>query len=218
MKKITFILLVLIAISCNKKIGQDPIGEPPGGTPYNPPTPPTTGTGTGGFVVITTCNPQQVNNPTIYTPTNNIENIPKGFGLFADVNYDKGWKEGYKDAIFYHNYYQVYTNPAKFCSLEMKQGVSDATKPGGIRYESADYTLKTGEISMGIYIKAGACPGVDFIVKKCILWNTAESKSLRLQYEFNANYSGYRTQQQEQFDKGRYDGFVRGVTQEPFKL
>lgn len=169
-------------------------------------------------MVVYSCEWVDVPAPTTYTglPTSFIENRPNGYGIFGNTSYDKGWKEGYEDVLFYLNYYKLPDYTTNACLLQIKKGIFDYTKPGNIRLESSSYDPLAGEIVAGMFMQTSSCVGLDFMLKSCIVQNAYDSKSLRLRYEFNVNYTGTRTTEQVEFDQGRLDGFLRGITHEPW--
>ncbi|WP_113638038.1 hypothetical protein [Nubsella zeaxanthinifaciens] len=207
MKKIYFIVLaaVAFAVSCTKS---------------NPellnPTEKEKVLSKTSNVTYSTCTYDNVITPNSYTGfTDPSTQTDPGFGIFSDDLYDRGWKAGYEDALFYHNYY-VYDGPNQCGSFEMYKVVKN-TSTNEIKNEDIYYSLLENEVNTGIGIKlvSNETCNYDFLLKRCVLLNSGSSKSLRLQYQFNTTYPN-RTSDQISFDNGRYDGFYRGVSQQPF--
>jgi hypothetical protein len=227
MKMVLWLAFVILVVSCKKQtqrvpeivpqskqgVGTDPVSpDPDAGGSTQSPAPPKGG-GTDGAVITSVCTYPEVIPPSSYTWTD-VALMPVGFGIFSDVNYDKGWKQGYQDAVFYHNYYKISDANNNVCgTLTMKEQIYDMTT-GQYTWHTVDYTQKPNELLAGVGIFWGDCRS-DWMLKRCVLLNSLESKSLRLQYEFNNNYTGFRTDEEKQFDRGRYEGFMSGISNEP---
>lgn len=204
---------MITLIACTKNgIDPDPIGPPPENPPPTTPgTPNPGGGGGGGTVYVSNCTSHEVPAVTFYASSDVSIQLP-GFGNFADPSYDKGWALGYGDALFYHNYYEI-AEIAGQCPVSMKRKIVDNT--GAIRYEDLDYLIKRNEHGAGVALTMANC-GINWIQKKCVLWNEYDSKGLRLRYEFNKNYIGSKSPEQILFDNGRYDGFITGISYQPY--
>ncbi|MDB5199284.1 MAG: hypothetical protein JWO92_1247 [Chitinophagaceae bacterium] len=211
MKRNFFLFLLIFSESCSKlNITEDPIGPPPG-DPTGPTILKPGGGSSGGSVTIYSCTSKDVPTPTNYTFTD-VYLAESGYGIFSNLYYDKGWTAGYKDALYYLSYY--YIPSANNCSTFSINRIVDSS--GTTKVVPMNYILKAGEYDLRLAIKlnGGGCV-VDWSLIKCVLWNEIESKTLRLQYQYNKDYTGYRTDDEIQFDNGRYDGFIRGITEQP---
>lgn len=213
MRSLICALALISLFACTKNgIEPDPIGPPPENPePTVPGNPNPNGGSSGGSFYIASCTYVEVPPVTFYTPTI-VSQMPPGYGNFADATYDKGWAQGYGDALFYHNYYEI-AQPAGLCPVSMKRVIVDAS--GVPKYEELDYITKRSEHPAGVILVMGSC-GINWILKKCVLWNAYESKGLRLRYEYNKNYVGSKTQEEILFDNGRYDGFITGISYQPY--
>jgi len=213
MKKFLFIVIAVSAIVSCKKAATDQQAE----KTEKADSPPLVRTNLG--VDVSACQPTDVPPITQYNgPTDPANQTSPGFGIYTTNDlYDRGWKDGYLDAQFYVDYYHYIGPGADVCgSSELKIGIRDVNSPGMIRYEPTTYVPQPGEDVLGPFVTYTGCQP-NWTIKKCILHNEVESKTLLMQYAFNRNYPG-RTQNQIDYDNGRYEGYNTGISFEPFSL
>ncbi len=213
MKKILcFVVLgTMITISCNKNVST-PVEVNQKDNPISVNSTPQI---MGGGSVVEVCTYYEVAAPTTYTGlTDPQTETNPGYGINENDNYDRGWKDGYTDALFYLNYYD-FGSHAVLCIPTIKlivRNINTLTdklvNPGYVRDTTERFTGST-------IVYPGCMPNWPYF--KCVLQNQPESKSLRLQYEFNINYPG-RTQAQIDYDKGRYMGFTTGINKQPYGI
>lgn len=153
--------------------------------------------------------------PVVYTgPQDPQTQTAPGYGFNPNDNYDRGWADGYRDALFYQNY--IGTDPLIVCSYNVQRGVYDAATAGLIRWVADSYQLKPGETWVAPRMSTN-CHDETWALKKCVLNHAASSRALLLQYQFNSTYPG-RTQAQKDYDTGRLAGYKTGINTQPFSF
>lgn len=140
-------------------------------------------------------------------------NSDPGFGRYADDAYDRGYKAGYMDGVFYHNYFGTSQETSICTDMQVKLLVGNVSSPGMQKQVNLGYVLQPGETTLGPIVVSSGCI-ISWVLKRCILRNQASPKWLRMQYEFNNSYPG-RAPDQVSFDAGRLAGYNVCINFEP---
>jgi len=152
--------------------------------------------------------------PTSYTglPDASIASLT-GYGLYSDVNYDKGYFSGYNDGLAYFNtYFKAYG-----CTGKMELEVRPEGGTSGITLINPLTTPipPNDAILASETVYTCKVAGATITTVMCETANDCGSYSLKLQYQFNTTYPG-RTPTQSSFDSGRLQGFINATTRLPF--
>lgn len=145
-----------------------------------------------------------------------VNSYSEGFGRFPNDAYDRGWRSGYEDGVYWHNYYGIVGDDPGCTQGSIKLVIGDVNSPGGQKYVDPGYQLQAGETNYGPIITIGTC-GANAVLKRCILKNAYSSKNMRMQYAFNNTYPG-RTDDQISFDSGRLSGYDTAINFEPVSV
>jgi len=210
MKKIILLFVAIAMFSCKEKNNDQPEALT---LKYKKPEE------KAAAVTFTSCIYGSTTTPTTYTGYSDTQIAGlNGFGMYSNTSYDVGYRQGYEDALFYHQYFEY--SGAEDC---VSYGISRAVRnenTNQISYHPLEYTPTSGEHTEGVQmtiIRSGNCPS-QTVMKRCVLLNATEPKQLRLQYLYNTTSTVTRSASQVSFDAGRYDGFYNGVYYEPLSL
>jgi len=211
MKKMSLFLCLLGMFSCAKQ-SETTAPEPVGSKSFQSRNP----VHTEAIEYYASCpDPATGIDPVVYTgPQDPQTQTVPGFGFHPNDNYDRGWADGLRDALFYQNY--IGTDPFMICSYSIQRGIYDASVTGNIRWVNDSYNPKPGESWAAARIKSEGCQE-DYALKKCVLKNASGPRALMLQYEFNNVYPG-RIQAQVDYDNGRLAGYKTGILTQPFSF
>lgn len=163
--------------------------------------------------LLPACEYHDIPSPSSYTGPVNPEAEEPGWGTFIDENYARGWRAGYLDGAFYHD---LYGGEEPNCSNTVMQQVQN-TLTGVITTHPFTYAVDQNEQTLGVFVRT-TCNSGNWLQLKCLLRNDWGPKTYRLQLEFNRQYSGLRTQAQENYDSGKLNGFEVAITSEPFSV
>lgn len=212
MKKLTLILLAFtVLLSCKKKENPEPEKKE---ISYRLDPHILINATMEGSTIVSGCQASNPPEPTVYTGLTNPLMADPGYGAFEPEMYDRGYKAGYNDAMFYQNYYIIAGYPDDCVKGSIVVGIRSAG--GSIKYVQPGYVPNSGEHLLGPFMTIGTC-GLGSWLKRCVLKNAYESKGLMMQYAFNMNYPG-RTQEQMDYDRGRFDGYENGILNDPVSI
>lgn len=136
-----------------------------------------------------------------------------GFGRYSDDAYDRGYKAGFLDGVFYQNYYGTYDQATPCSPIDVKLLVGSVNSHGMQKQVANNYVLQPGETNLGPVMVGSMCGG-NSLLKRCILKNAMSSKWLRMQYTYNTTYPG-RAADQVSYDQGRLEGYMTCISFDP---
>ncbi|WP_236387098.1 hypothetical protein [Chitinophaga filiformis] len=209
MRKMSLFLCLLGILSCTKQ-NERTTSATVGVTSFQSRPP----VHTEAVEIYTQCpDPATGIDPVVYTgPQDPQTQTAPGFGIHPNDNYDRGWTDGYRDALFYQNYIGLSTET--ICNYGLQKGVKDVNSTGTVRWVPENYQLNADEEFTAVRIVSNGC-GENWPLKRCVLKNAASSRALLLQYQFNNQYPG-RTTAQTDYDRGRLAGYDLGISTQPF--